>query len=91
MFTATLKYHHQVPDTRGGVEDTRLEAKAKDTKKIWRPRTDPLEAKAKDTGASVLQKKGFQKNFSKNLKKTSSKIFFRQKRPSKNIFQAIST
>ena len=36
--------------TRGGVEDTRLEAKAKDTKKNPRPRTvfsrtDPLEAK----------------------------------------------
>ena len=53
---------------RGGVEDTRLEAKAKDTKKSEAkartalPSTDPLEAK--DTGASVLQKK------------RSSKIFF---------------
>ena len=48
--------------TRGGVEDTRLEAKAKDTKKIQgqgqpfrgqtlsRPRTEMLEAKAKDQG-----------------------------------------
>ena len=52
--------------TRGGVEDTRLEAKAKDTKKIRgqgqgqgqpfrgqtlsRPRTGMLEAKAKDQG-----------------------------------------
>ena len=52
--------------TRGGVEDTRLEAKAKDTKKIrgqgqgqgqpfrgqtlLRPRTGMLEAKAKDQG-----------------------------------------
>ena len=49
---------------RGGVEDTRLEAKAKDTKKIRgqgqgqqfrgqtlsRPRTRMLEAKAKDQG-----------------------------------------
>ena len=56
---------------RGGVEDTRLEAKAKDTKKIRgqgqgqpfreqtlsRPRTEMLEAKAKDTSASALQKK----------------------------------
>ena len=56
--------------TRGGVEDTRLEAKAKDTKKIRgqgqgqpfrgqtlsRPRTGMLEAKAKDQGhkAQVL-------------------------------------
>ena len=85
---------------RGGVEDTKLEAKAKDTKKIRgqcqgqgqlfrgqgqgqlfrgqgqgqlfrgqnlsRPRTGVLEAKAKDTGASFLQKKRF------------SKIFFRR-------------
>ena len=47
---------------RGGVEDTRLEAKAKDTKKIRgqgqpfrgqtlsRPRTGMLEAKAKGQG-----------------------------------------
>ena len=62
---------------RGGVEDTRLEAKAKDTKKIRgqgqgqpfrgqnlsRPRTGMLEAKAKDTGASVLRKKSLQKFF----------------------------
>ena len=70
--------------TRGGVEDTRLEAKAKDTKKIRgqgqeqpfrgqtlsRPRTGMLEAKAKDTSASALQKK--------------KKVFTK-------IFQAIST
>ena len=51
---------------RGGVEDIRLEAKAKDTKKIRgqgqgqpfrgqtlsRPRTGMLEAKAKDQGHS---------------------------------------
>ena len=61
--------------TRGGVEDTSLEAKAKDTKKVRgqgqgqpfrrqtlsRPRT-------KDTAASILQKKkGLQKSFSGNL------------------------
>ena len=56
---------------RGEVEDTRLGAKAKDTKTIRgqgqgqecsrpRPRT-------KDTAASVLQKKGLQKSFSGNL------------------------
>ena len=65
---------------RGGVEDTRFEAKAKanDTKKIRgqgepfrgqtlsRPRTGMLEAKAKDQGqgASVLRKK---KVFKKNF------------------------
>ena len=67
--------------TRGGVEDTRLEAKAKDTKKIRgqgqgqgqpfrgqnlsRPRTGTLETK--DTGASVLRKKSLQKFFSGDL------------------------
>ena len=58
---------------RGGVEDTRLEAKAKDTKKfrsqgqeqpfrgqtLSRPRTGMLETK--DTAASVLKKKVFKK------------------------------
>ena len=63
----------EVNFSRGGVEDTRLEAKAKDTKKIRgqgqgqpfrgqtlsRPRTGMLEAKAKDQGhkAQVLSKK----------------------------------
>ena len=64
---------------RGGVEDTRLEAKAKDTKKIRgqgqpfrgqtlsRPRTGMLEAKAKDQGhkAQVLSKKKKKKVFTK--------------------------
>ena len=49
-------------------------------KKISRPRTDPLMAKAKDTDASVLQKKGLQKFFSGDLylrkpKKRSLQIF----------------
>ena len=77
--------------SRGGVEDTRLEAK--DTKKIQgqgqpfrgqtlsRPRTGMLEAK--DTSASALQKKkkkkGLHKNFSSDLhKKTFSKKFFKR-------------
>ena len=67
--------------TRGGVEDTRLEAKAKDTQKIRgqgqgqpfrgqtlsRPRTGMLEAKAKDQGhkAQVLSKKKKKKVFTK--------------------------
>ena len=82
---------------RGGVEDTRLEAKAKDPKKIRgqgqgpgqpfrgqtlsRPRTGML--KAKDTSASALQKKkGLHKNFLGDLQK--KKVFTK-------IFQAIST
>ena len=80
---------------RGGVEDTRLEAKAKDTKKIRgqgqgqpfrgqtlsRPRTGMLEAKAKDQGhkAQVLSKK---------KKKRSSQKFFKRS-PRKNAFQKI--
>ena len=66
-------------ETRGGVEDTKLEAKAKDTKKIRgqgqeqpfrgqilsRPRTGPLEAKDQ----------GHKRKCSP--KKRSSKIFFR--------------
>ena len=80
---------------RGGVEDTRLEAKAKDTKKIRgqgqgqgqpfrgqtlsRPRTGMLEAKDQGHKAQVLSKK-------KKKKKRSSQKFF--KRSSlKNVFQ----
>ena len=91
---------------QGGVEDTRLEAKAKDTKKIRgqgqgqpfrgqtlsRPRTAMLEAKAKDTSASALQKKKrSHKNFSGDLqikKKRSSQKFFKRS-PQKNVFQKI--
>ena len=71
---------------RGGVENTRLEAKAKDTKKIRgqgqgqpfrgqtlsRPRTGMLEAKAKDHGHNR-----------KCLKKKKQKVF-------KKVFEAIS-
>ena len=67
--------------SRGGVEDTRLEAKAKDTKKIRgqgqgqpfrgqtlsRPRTVMLEAKAKDRGHRSPKKKDLQKYFSGDL------------------------
>ena len=65
--------------TRGGVEDTRLEAKAKGTKKFEAKAKDSLSEdrhsrgqgqecsrprpKTKDTSASVLQKKKVFKNF----------------------------
>ena len=92
--------------TRGGVEDTRLEAK--DTKKIRgqgqgqpfrgqtlsRPRTGMLEAKAKDQGRK-------RKCSPKNKKKVFTKIFQaiskkkqkkkRKKKVFTKIFQAIST
>ena len=82
---------------RGGVEDTRLEAKAKDTKKIRgqgqpfrgqtlsRPRTGMLEAKAKDQGHKRKyspKKKVFTKIFQAISKK--KKVFTK-------IFQVIST
>ena len=82
---------------RGGVEDTRLEAKAKakDTKKIRgqgqgqpfrgqtlsRPRTGMLEAKAKDQGHKAQV-------LSKKKKKRSSQKFF-ERSPLKNVFQKI--
>ena len=79
--------------TRGGVEDTRLGAKAKDTKKfrgqgqtLSRPRT-------KDTDASVLRKKkkGLQKIISgkKGLQKIfSGNLYLRkQKKRSSQIFR----
>ena len=74
---------------RGGVEDTRLEAK--DTKKIQgqgqglpfrgqtlsRPRTGMLEAKDQGHKAQVLSKKKKKKVFSSDLhEKTLSKKFF---------------
>ena len=77
---------------RGGVEDTRLEAKAKDTKifrgqgqgqTLSRPRP-----RTKDTGASVLQKKeGFQKNFQAVSKKGLEKFFSGEKRLQKFFFR----
>ena len=76
--------------TRGGVEDTRLEAKAKDTKKfrdqgqeqtLSRPRT-------KNTDPSVLEKKKVFKNFFQAIsKKRSSKIFFKRKTSTKIFFR----
>ena len=89
---------------RGGVEDTRLEAK--NTKKIRgqgqgqpfrgqtlsRPRTGMLEAK--DTSASALKKKQKKRSSQKffrrppKKKKMSSQKFFKRS-PQKNVFQKI--
>ena len=90
--------------TRGGVEDTRLEAKAKDTKKIRgqgqgqgqpfrgqtlsRPRTGMLEAKAKDQGHKA------QVLSKKKKKKRSSQKFFtrspkKKKKKKKKVFTKI--
>ena len=73
--------------SRGGVEDTRLEAKAKDTKKIrgqgqgqpfrgqtlLRPRTGMLEAKDQGHKAQVLKKRSSQKFFRRSPKKKKKK------------------
>ena len=88
--------------SRGGVEDTRLEAKAKDTKKIRgqgqgqpfrgqtlsRPRTGMLEAKAKDQGhkAQVLSKK---KKKKKGLHKNFSSDLQKKKKKKKKVFTKI--
>ena len=98
IFNSIRLWHHKSLCTiiiiRGGVEDTRLEAK--DTKKLWnqgqglsfrgqtlsRPRTGMLEAKAKDQGHKRKcspKKKGLHKNLSGDLhKKTFSKKFFKR-------------
>ena len=93
-------------ETRGGVEDTRLEAKAKDTKKIRgqgqgqpfrgqtlsRPRTGMLEAKAKDQGhkAQVLSKKKKKKVFTKIFQAISKKKKKKKKRSSQKFFKRSS-
>ena len=82
----TVHIHTDIFLIRGGVEDTGLEAKAKDTKKIRgqrqpfrgqtlsRPRTGMLEAKAKDQGhkAQVLSKKKKKKKKKKGPHKNFS-------------------
>ena len=89
--------------TRGGVEDTRLEAKAKDTKKIRaqgqgqgqpfrgqtlsRPRTGMLEAKAKDQGHKAQVLPK-----KKKKKKVFTKIFqaiSKKKKKKKKVFTKI--
>ena len=71
---------------RGGVEDTRLAAKAKDTKKfrgqghtLSRPRT-------KDTGAGVLQQKRSSKIFFKRSQKKGLQKFFSGKKGLQKFF-----
>ena len=89
---------------RGGVEDTRLEAKAKDTKKS--EAKDSLSEdrhsrgqgqecsspRTKDTSASVLQKKkkrSSQKFFRRSPKKKRFSQKIFERSPLKNVFQKI--
>ena len=79
---------------RGGVEDTRLEAK--DTKKNPRPWTDTLEAKVRNARGQGQghkrkcspKKMSSQKFFRRSQKKRSSQKFFIRS-PQKNVFQKI--
>ena len=72
----------------GGLEDTRLEAKAKTKAKD----TKTFEAKDQGHRRKCSQKKKVLKIFfRRSQRKRSSKIFFRRKRSSKNFFQTIST
>ena len=93
MFFVCFTFRNLLWGPRGGVEDTRLEAKAKDTKKIRgqgqpfrgqtlsRPRTGMLEAKTKDQGH---KRKCSPK---KKKKKVITKIF--QAISAKKVFQKI--
>ena len=81
--------------SRGGVEDTRLEAKAKDTKKFQGQGQTLSRPRTKDTDASVLQKKKIFKNFFQ-AKKVFKKIFLddiylrKPKKRSLQIFRKVS-
>ena len=86
---------------KGGVEDTRLDAKAKDTKKSPRrrialPKTDPLEAKNRNSRGQdqghrrkCSPKKSVFKNFSGVLQKKSLKKFLWRSPSKKTILQII--
>ena len=72
------KFNLGSQNTRDGIEDTRIEAKAKD-KKTPRPttalqRTDPLEAKDRNARGQGQRRKCSPKK----RKKRSSKEFFRR-------------
>ena len=73
--------------TRGGVEDTRFEAKAKDTKKYPKPRTDTLEAKDRNARGQGQGPRTQAKVLSKKKERFSQKFFKRS--PRKNVFQKI--
>ena len=92
--------------TRGGVEDTRLEAKAKDTKKSEAKAKDSLSEdrhsrgqgqecsrprpRTKDTSASALQKKNNNKVFTKIFQAISKKKK-KKKRSSQKFFKRSHT
>ena len=80
---------------RGGVEDTRLEAKAKDTKKFQGQGQTLSRPRTKNTDARVLQKRVFNNFF--QAKKVFKNFFFRRslleenKKRSLQIFRKVSS
>ena len=84
--TISMSHLHII---RGGVEDTRLEAKAKDTPSEDRHSRGQGQKclRAKDTGASVRQKrKRSSKFFSGDLKTKSLQKFFSGEKGPKEFF-----
>ena len=91
-------FHTSILIPRGGVEDTRLQAKAKDTKKIRgqgqgqpfrgqtlsKPRTGMLEAKAKDQGHKRKCSQKKKKGLHKNFSVDLKK---KKKRSSQKFFK----
>ena len=80
--------------TRGGVEDTRLEAKAKDTKnprprpRTAHPRTDLLKAKDRKARGQGHKRKCFpKKRSSKKMSEVISKKKKKKKMSSKQFFR----
>ena len=77
---------HHTFAIRDGVEDTRLEAKAKDAKKFRGQGQGPR------TQTQVFsEKKGLQKILTGDIKKKILKSFFSGEKGLKNFFQAFST
>ena len=74
--------------SRGGVEDTRLQAKAKDTKKI-EAQDRPSRGQGPRTQAQVFsKKKRFSKIFFKQSQKKIFKKIFQAKKVFKNFFSS---
>ena len=100
FFSLFIEANHIMVTNRGGVEDTRLEAKAKDTKKSEAKAKGGLSEDRHSRGqghkrkcSPKKKKKDLHKNFLSDLqkkkkKKRSSQKFFKRS-PQKNVFQNI--
>ena len=73
--------------TRGGVEDTRLEAKAKDTKKSEAKDTKKSEAKAKDSLSEDRHSRGQGQECSRPRPRTQAQVLSKKKRSSQKFFK----